>query len=154
MFGRVVFEAICAPPPDHEINWHSREWCPISDVQFRVAAAAQISVESVQEQVKSLLEDRIVVGFALEGDLKVLGISLPPEKTRDIQKHFNAKRCSESDLVGRGLPELHSGRPVHSLRNLAGCILGRPIQEGAHSALVDAQATMDLYIYDRAHIEG
>ena len=154
MFERVVFEAICAPPPREDINWSSRKWCPISDVQFRVAAAAQISVESVQEQVKSFLEDKIVVGFALEGDLKVLGISLPPEKTRDIQKHFNAKRCSESDLVGKGLPELHSGRPVHSLKTLARCILGRSIQEGDHSALVDAQATMALYINQRGHIEG
>ena len=118
-----------------------------------MAAAEQISVESVQEEVKSLLEDRIVVGFALGNELEVLGITLPPEKTRDLQVHFNAQRCSESDLVGKGLPELHSGRPVHNLKNLAKCVLGRSIQEGAHSALVDARATMALYMNDRARIE-
>ena len=131
MIGRVVFEAICAPPDDAKMIWSCRRFCPISDHQFRVAATEQISIESVREQVKPLLEDKIVVGFALEGDLKVLGITLPAEKKRDLQVHFNAQRCSESDLVGRGLPELNNGRPVHSLRNLARCVLGKSIQEGA-----------------------
>ena len=103
MIGRVVFEA-----DDAKMIWSCRRFCPISDHQFRVAATEQISIESVREQ------DKIVVGFALEGDLKVLGITLPAEKKRDLQVHFNAQRCSESDLVGRGLPELDAGRPEKS----------------------------------------
>ena len=150
---RVVFEAICAPPDDVKVIRGCRQYCPVSDHQFRVAAAEQMSIESVREQVKPLLEDRIVVGFAMKGDLQVLGITLPPGMTRDLQLHFNAKRCSESDLVGRGLPELNSNRQVHSLKNLTHCVLGRSIQEGAHSALVDAQATMELYLWDRGRIE-
>ena len=31
--------------------------------------------------------------------------------------------------------------------------LGRSIQEGPHSALVDARATMDLYLKERERIE-
>ena len=90
MCSRVVFEAICAPPSDARMIKGCRPFCPISDHQFQVAAAEQISIESVREQVKPLLEDKIVVGFAMEGDLQVLGITLPAEKKRDLQVHFNA----------------------------------------------------------------
>ena len=149
----VMFESICAPLDDAKVIRGCRQYCPGSDHHFWAAAAEQMSIESVREQVKPLLEDRIVVGFAMKGDLQVLGITLPTETKRDIQLHFNAKWCSESDLVGRGLPELNSNRQVHSMKNLAHCVLGRSIQEGAHSALVDAQATMELYLWDRGRIE-
>lgn len=58
------------------------ELCPISEDQFQVAAAEQVSIESVQE---SLLVSRIVVGFAIENDLKVFGISRGDLMVRDIQ---------------------------------------------------------------------
>ena len=73
---------------------------------------------------------------------------------RDIQLHFDAERCSEPDLCSSELPALSDSRPVHSLKNLAKCILDRPIQEGPHSALVDARATMDLYMKERGRIES
>ena len=126
---------------------------PVSDRQFQVAAAEQSTIESVQEQVRALLEDTIVVGFDIANNLKVLGISLPPEKVRDIQMHFDVQRCSEPDLRGRGLPALDGQSPKHSLSNLSQCILGRSIQVGPHSALVDARATMDLYLWDRDRIK-
>ena len=120
-----------------------------------VAAAEQVSIESVQEQVRALLDGRIVVGFDIANDLKVLGISLPPEMVRDIQVHFNAQQCSEPDLSGIGLPELNYARPVHNLRNLVRCVLRKQsFQEGPHSALADAQATMQLYLWDRGRIEA
>ena len=94
------------------------------------------------------------MGFALEGDLQVLGITLPTEKKRDLQVHFNAQRCSEPDLVGKDLPELNQNRRVHSLKNLVRCIHNdTTFQEGAHSALLDAQATMKLYLRERGRIE-
>ena len=153
MLGQVIFEAICSPPADAKIvGGEARKRCPISDHQFMVAAAEQVSIESVQEQVRALLDERIVVGFAITNDLKVLGISLPPEMVRDIQVHFNAQRCSEPDLSGIGLPELNDARPVHNLRNLVRRVLGKQsFQEGA---LDDAQATMQLYLWDRGRIEA
>ena len=33
------------------------------------------------------------------------------------------------------------------------CVLGKSIQEGPHSALVDARATMELYPRERGRIE-
>ena len=38
---------------------------------------------------------RIVVGFAIDNVLKVLGISRSDLMVRDVQLHFNAERCSE-----------------------------------------------------------
>ena len=63
-----------APPPADAkiVGGEARRKCPISDHQFMVAAAEQVSIESVQEQVRALLDGRIVVGFAITNDLKVL----------------------------------------------------------------------------------
>ena len=127
----MVYEAICAPPADAKVLMSSRSFCPISEHQFQVAAAEQVSIESVLEQVKALLEDRIVVGFAIANDLEVLGISLPPEKVRDLQVHFNAQRCYEPDLSGCGLPILKGQGTVHSLKNLAECVLGHVYTGGS-----------------------
>lgn len=150
---QVVFEAICFPLADTKIV--GVEHCPISEHQFMVAAAEQVSIESVQEQVRALLDGRIVVGFSISNELKVLGISLPPEMVRDIQLHFNAQRCSEPDLSGIGLPMLNDARRVHDLRNLVECVLkDNSFQKGPHNALVDAQATMKLYLWDRGRIEA
>ena len=150
----MVFEAICARPPDAiPVGGLARKYCPISEHQFRVAANEQVSIESVQERVRSLLVGRIVVGFAIDNDLKVLRISRDNLTVRDIQLHFNKGRCSEPDLCGSELPALGDGRPVHSLKNLVKCVLGKSIQEGPHSALVDARATMELYLRERGRIE-
>ena len=149
-----MFEAICAPPLDaRPVGGQARKHCPISEHQFQVAAAEQVSIESVQEQVRTLLMGRVVVGFAINNDLKVLGISRDDLTVRDVQLHFDAVRCSEPDLSGSELPKLDDSRRVHSLKNLVRCVLGRSIQEGPHSALVNARATMDLYMGERARIE-
>ena len=55
-------------------------------------------------------------------------------------------------LKSMGLPTLKSGQ-THKPISLAKCVFGQSIQEGPYSALEDAQATMRLYLWDRAHIE-
>ena len=147
----MVYEAICTPPADAS-NVKDQDHS-ISERQFRVAAAEQVSIESVQEQVRILLEGRIVVGFDITNDLKVLGMSLPPEMVRDLQLHFSAERCSKPDLSGSELPTLGDGHQVHSLEDLAKCVLKKPIQDGPHSSLADARAIMELYLMERGRIE-
>ena len=88
-----------------------------SDQQFLVAAAKLSTIESVQQEVRDILEDTIVVGFDITNDLKVLGISLPPDKVRDVQTHFNTERCSKPDLIDKELSTLVGSRPKHSLKN-------------------------------------
>ena len=147
----MVYEAVCTPPAGTRTV--KDKDCPISGHQLRVAAAEQVSIESVQEQVETLLEGRIVVGCDITNDLKVLGASLPPEMVRDLQLHFSAERCSKPDLRGSGLPALGDGHSVHSLEDLAKHVLEKPIQEGPHSALMNARAIMELYLMERGRIE-
>ena len=89
--------------------------------QFQVAAAERVSIESVQERVRSLLVGSIV-GFAIDNDLKVLGISRNDLMVRDVQLHFDAEKCSEPDLSSSELPALSDSCRIHSL---AKCVLGR-----------------------------
>ena len=84
----------------------------------------------------------------------MLGLKPPfPFLVRDIQKHFNADRCSEPDLCRLGLRELTHPKHVHSLRKLFSAVFMLPFQTGAHSALADAQATLALYVWDRHRID-
>ena len=60
MLGQVVYEAICSPPANATIvGGEARKRCPISEHQFEVAAAQQVSLELVQQQVRALVQDRI-----------------------------------------------------------------------------------------------
>ena len=158
--GQVIYEAICLPPAGARvIPGKARSHCPVSDRQFLVADAGQVDFTLVQDQVRTVLEDTIVVGFDITNDLKVLGISLSPQKVRDIQKYFDVEGCSRPEVSDTGLPTLDGQHPKHSLKNLVrylvpdavkGC---RSFQEGPHSALEDSRATMTLYLLHRAYIE-
>ena len=48
-----------------------------------------------------------MIGFDVKNDFEVLGLKPPfPFLVRDIQKHFNADRCSEPDMCRLGLHKL------------------------------------------------
>ena len=130
----------------------SKRHAPISGRQHMSAGSMGGTLELDQRQVKEILVGKIVVGHALHNDLKCLGHRVPLGMTRDTQVHYNASRCSESDLQGRGLKTLMRSQ-THSLRHLAESVLSRTIQEGCHSELMDAQTTMALYIWDRVRFE-
>ena len=85
--------------------------------------------ETVQKEVALLLEGKILVGHALNNDLKVLMLSHPPIMIRDTSK-FKPFRTN--------------GR-TPSLKKLALEILGVSIQSGEHSSIEDAKAAMQLY---------
>ncbi|KAH8996292.1 ribonuclease H-like domain-containing protein [Lactarius akahatsu] len=87
--------------------------------------------EEVQGLVAELIKDRIVVGHAIQNDLKALMLSHPRAKIRDTQ-HL-AHKYGQS----------RSARPA--LRNLVRDMLGATIQQGEHSSVTDARATMAIY---------
>ncbi|KAI9441198.1 ribonuclease H-like domain-containing protein [Lactarius indigo] len=87
--------------------------------------------EEVQGLVAELIEDRIVVGHAIQNDLKALMLSHPRAKIRDTQ-HLAHKHGQS-----------RSARPA--LRNLVRDMLGATIQQGEHSSVTDARATMAIY---------
>ncbi|KAF9012701.1 ribonuclease H-like domain-containing protein [Cyathus striatus] len=94
----------------------------------------------IQKQVADLIKDRILVGHAVHNDLKALLLSHPYPLTRDTQ-HFAGK----FELLGK------SKRPA--LRNLVKQELGVAIQEGEHSSVIDARATMAIYRIHRKEWE-
>ncbi|XP_071319688.1 RNA exonuclease 4 [Trachinotus anak] len=88
-------------------------------------------VRTVQREVAEILKGRIVVGHAIHNDLKILLLDHPKKKIRDTQKYKPFKKT------------VKSGRP--SLKLLCREILNVKVQQGEHSSVQDAQATMRLY---------
>ncbi|XP_034564260.1 RNA exonuclease 4 [Notolabrus celidotus] len=88
-------------------------------------------VQTVQREVAEILQGRIVVGHAIHNDLKILLLDHPKKKIRDTQKYKPFKKT------------VKSGRP--SLKLLCREILNVKVQQGEHSSVQDAQATMRLY---------
>lgn len=86
---------------------------------------------TVQREVAEILQGRIVVGHAIHNDLKILLLDHPKKKIRDTQKYKPFKKS------------VKSGRP--SLKLLCREILNVKVQQGEHSSVQDAQATMRLY---------
>lgn len=78
-----------------------------------------------------ILDGRILVGHAIHNDLKILLLDHPKRNTRDTQKYKPFKKI------------VKSGRPA--LKVLCREILNVKVQQGEHSSVQDAQATMRLY---------
>jgi len=87
--------------------------------------------ETVQKEVATILKDRILVGHALQNDLKVLMLSHSRKQIRDTAKYKPFREL------------LKTKQPA--LRKLAASVLNETIQSGEHSSVVDARATMSLY---------
>ncbi|KAJ8404451.1 hypothetical protein AAFF_G00337180 [Aldrovandia affinis] len=91
------------------------------------------SMKTVQKEVADILQGRILVGHAIRNDLKILFLDHPKKKIRDTQKYKPFKKT------------VKSGRP--SLKLLCEKILHVRVQQGEHSSVQDAQATMRLYTF-------
>ncbi|TQB71683.1 3'-5' exonuclease [Monascus purpureus] len=97
------------------------------------------SFEQAQKDVAEILDGRILVGHAVRNDLDALLLGHPKRDIRDTSKHPAYRK-----LAGGGSPRL---------KMLAEEYLGLKIQEGAHSSVEDARATMLLYRRDKAAFE-
>ena len=84
--------------------------------------------EKVQQDVSDLLLGKTLVGHTLFFDFKVLMLNHPQRMIRDSARYKPFRK------FGPGL------------KKLCAQLLGLEIQEGAHSSVIDAQATMLLYI--------
>ncbi|KAL4938076.1 hypothetical protein BDV06DRAFT_215377 [Aspergillus oleicola] len=97
------------------------------------------TLEQVQKEVGEILDGRILVGHALRNDLDALLLSHPKRDIRDTSKHPPYRK-----IAGGGSPRL---------KILASEFLGLKIQDGAHSSVEDAKATMLLYRRDKDEFE-
>ncbi|KAJ6216983.1 hypothetical protein RDWZM_008140 [Blomia tropicalis] len=83
----------------------------------------------VQKEVYDIIQNRILVGHAIQHDLKVLFLSQPKHMIRDTSVYFK---------------KFFNNR-TPSLKKLSEVYLGVKIQQGEHDSITDAQATMRLY---------
>ncbi|KAJ5585452.1 uncharacterized protein N7459_005252 [Penicillium hispanicum] len=97
------------------------------------------SLEQVQKEVSEIMDGRILVGHAVSNDLDALLLGHPKRDIRDTSKHPEYRK-----IAGGGSPRL---------KMLAEHFLGLKIQEGAHSSVEDARATMALYRRDKGAFE-
>lgn len=109
---------------------------PVVDYRTHVSGITKLDLEKgmdareVHFLVASLLKKRILVGHALENDLRILGISHPPNDIRDTSTYPKFMR---HDRRRRRLKDL-----VHEH-------LGVQIQEGSHCSKEDAKAALRLF---------
>jgi RNA exonuclease 4 len=87
--------------------------------------------EQVQEDVAALMKERVIVGHAIKNDLEAMMLGHPKRDIRDTSRFSGFRKYS-------------AGR-TPSLKKLAKEILGVDIQEGEHSSIEDARATMLLF---------
>ena len=105
--------------------------------------------------MRLLHRSKFVIGHAIRNDFKCLRISeddLPDQVIIDTQKYYTQRAPK---LIVRGFPLPSLGQPgdEYSLKTLAFYLLDEEVQQGAHSAIEDAQTTMKLYILDQFKME-
>ncbi|WVW80301.1 hypothetical protein I302_102279 [Kwoniella bestiolae CBS 10118] len=123
--GHILLDTF-VQPREKVTDW--RTW--ISGVRESDMIGAP-NFEDVQKQVAGLCEGRIVVGHAVDNDLKILLLSHPSPLIRDTQKCKMLREKANSKHPG--------------LKRLSEMELGIRIQQGSHSSVTDARATMGLY---------
>ncbi|KAK9472293.1 ribonuclease H-like domain-containing protein [Dipodascopsis tothii] len=123
--GTVVLDCFVRPK-ERVTDW--RTW--VSGVRPEDMAGAR-SFEEVQAVVSDILKDRVLVGHAINHDLKALQVAHPRSQIRDTSKHPDFKKLSKGRTPG--------------LKRLAKEILGQDIQGAEHSSVEDARACILLY---------
>lgn len=95
-----------------------------------------VAFEEAQSRVAELLRGRMLVGHALENDLRCLYLAHPKRNVRDTARYPPLMR--QQIATGRLKP-----RP---LRQLAEEQLGLSIQDGQHCPVADARAALYIYL--------
>lgn len=113
-------------PKERVTDW--RTW--VSGVSSRDMRRA-ISFEEAQQKVADLLKHRILVGHAVQNDLKALSLSHPRVMTRDTSRFSEFRKQSKTKSP--------------ALQKLASEYLKFQIHTGQHSSVEDAQVTMALF---------
>lgn len=95
--------------------------------------------KTVQADIAQLLDGKILIGHAVENDMKALLLGHPKRDIRDTSKHPAYRRIAGGKSPG--------------LKRLAKQVLRVDIQGGEHSSIEDARATMLLFRREKAGFE-
>jgi RNA exonuclease 4 len=104
--------------------------------------------QEIRQRVANMTRGKVLVGHAIDNDLKILQLPHPPALTRDTSMYTPLRQ----ELAARkGSYELGQ---APSLKALSEYVLGRKIQHGEHCPVEDARATMMLYVRHRKRWEA
>lgn len=114
---------------------------PITDYRTKVSGIEPKHIrkgfarpfKEVQDDMKVLLQNRILVGHAVKNDLDILILKHDKRFIRDTSKYSKFRELAP--IPGR----------TPGLKHLVEKLLGVEIQVGAHSSVEDARATMALF---------
>lgn len=107
---------------------------PVSGIRSEDIENGEIFTK-VKKEVTIILKNKLLIGHAIEHDLKVLKISHPKHMIRDTSTYWKFKQLTEGRTPGLKRLTLH--------------FLGASIQEGEHSSVQDAKAALQLYMLAR-----
>ena len=131
--GEQVYDSFVRPK-ELVTDWRT----PVSGISAKNMHEAR-SLEQVQADVFKILTGNILVGHAVRNDLQALLLSHPKRDIRDTARHPRFRK-----FAGGGSPRL---------KVLAAEVLGIEIQNGAHSSVEDARATMLLFRKEKEAFE-
>ncbi|KAK8805336.1 hypothetical protein WA158_001993 [Blastocystis sp. Blastoise] len=112
----------------------------VTDYRTRYSGVRESDLENappfkeVQKQIGKIIKGKVVVGHAIENDFQAMLLDHPFKFIRDTSHYRRFLR----KIAGR------RGRP-QALRKLVEKEFGLKIQEGEHSSVIDARATLALY---------
>ncbi|AJU05109.1 Rex4p [Saccharomyces cerevisiae YJM1418] len=133
-FGHVVLDEF-VKPREKVVEW--RTW--VSGIKPEHMKNA-ITFKEAQKKTADILEGRVLVGHALKHDLEALMLSHPKSLLRDTSRHLPFRK-------------LYAKGKTPSLKKLTKEVLKISIQEGEHSSVEDARATMLLYKKEKTEFE-
>lgn len=131
--GEQVYDSFVRPK-EMVTDWRTH----VSGVAPKHMAEAR-TLEQVQKDVAVILDGRVLVGHAVGNDLDALLLGHPKRDIRDTSRHQPYRK-----VAGGSAPRL---------KILASEFLGLNIQDGEHSSVEDAKATMLLYRRDKETFE-
>ncbi len=132
--GDVLFDSYVRPQ-DFVTDFRT-EWSGVRRKNLRNA----ISLSECQTEVAALLRDKILVGHALQNDLKVLLLSHPHTHIRDTARYKPYMR-PHGRKGGKFKPR--------ALRDLTRQHLKKTIQEGEHDPVSNSKLAVNLLCYQQ-----
>ncbi|KAG9227914.1 hypothetical protein CCMSSC00406_0009748 [Pleurotus cornucopiae] len=96
-----------------------------------IVTALAKSFDEIQSRVAELLKDKVLVGHAVFHDLQALSLAHPQTQTLDTQSYAWKFKVAKVKCI--------------ALRHLVKQELGLTIQDGEHSSVTDARATMAIF---------
>ncbi len=133
-YGHIILDEF-VKPREKVVDWRTH----VSGIKPEHIKNA-IPFKLAQKKCADIIKDRILVGHALKHDLDALLLSHPKGMIRDTARHLPFR-------------QKYAKGKSPSLKKLTQEVLKVQIQDGEHSSVEDARATMLLYKSDKAEFE-